>query len=297
MRPHFPSLPALAAFEIVYRRLSISEAAHELSLTQSAVSKQIKALELFFGQDLFERRARGLVATPAADLLAARLAPCLDQMEGLVREMHAVRQGGGVLKLAVVPTFATRWLMPRLRHLAQHHPNLVLNLSTQLDRFEFAGSGLDAGIIFGKPDWPNCDYSLIATENQVVVCSPDFLQRFGRPAERKDLSGFPLLHSASRPNAWSRWFEAHGLPEPAGISGPRFDLFSMVAEAALAGLGIALLPEILIREELKQRTLVALFSVETYSEGAYYFIYPKHKAHMSGLQTFQTWLLAQAASQ
>ncbi|MFT0546767.1 LysR family transcriptional regulator [Allopusillimonas ginsengisoli] len=297
MRPHFPSLAALAAFEIVYRRLSISEAAHELSLTQSAVSKQIKALELFFGHDLFERRARGLVATPAADLLAARLAPCLDQMEGLVREMHAVRQGGGVLKLAVVPTFATRWLMPRLRHLAQHHPNLVLNLSTQLDRFEFAGSGLDAGIIFGTPDWPNCDYSLIATENQVVVCSPDFLQRFGRPAKRKDLSGFPLLHSASRPNAWSRWFEAHGQPEPAGISGPRFDLFSMVAEAALAGLGIALLPEILIREELKQRALVALFPVETYSEGAYYFIYPKHKAHMSGLQTFQTWLLAQAASQ
>lgn len=294
MRPHFPSLPALTAFEIVYRHKSISQAAQELALTQSAVSKQIQALEVFFDQSLFERHARGLRPTAAADLLWARLVPCLDELEGVMREMLAARYGGGVLNLAVVPTFATRWLMPRLRKLAQSHPKLVLNLSTQLDRYEFTGSGLDAGIIFGRPDWPNCDYHLIAEERQVVVCSPDFIKRNGRPAQRQDMARFALLHSASRPNAWPRWFEIHNIPEPTGVPGPRFDLFSMVAEAAKAGLGVALLPELLIRDELKRGTLCALFAPEAYSEGAYYFIYPKHKAKMSGLLTFQAWLLAQA---
>lgn len=294
MRTRYPPLPALTAFEIVYRLRSISKAAQELSVTQSAVSKQIQSLESFFDLTLFERRPRSLHPTAAADLLWARLVPCLDELEGVVREMMATRQGGGVLNLAVVPTFATRWLMPRLRKLAHTHPGLVLNLSTQLDRFEFSGTGLDAGIIFGQPDWPNCDYDLIAEESQVVVCSPSFIAQHGRPAAHPDIGRFKLLHSASRPNAWPRWFEFHGLPEPAGTPGPRFDLFSMVAEAAKAGLGVALLPELLIDDELKQGTLIRLFAVESYSAGAYYFIYPRPKAKMSGLQAFRDWLLDEA---
>lgn len=291
MRTRYPPLPALTAFETVYRLRNISQAARELSVTQSAVSKQIQGLESFFDLALFERQPRGLHPTATADLLWLRLVPCLDELEGVVREVLAVRHGGGVLNLAVVPTFATRWLMPRLRKLAHSHSGLVLNLSTQLDRFEFSGSGLDAGIIFGQPDWPNCDYDLIAEESQVVVCSPSFIAQHGRPAARCDITRFMLLHSASRPNAWPRWFEFHALPEPAGAPGPRFDLFSMVAEAAKAGLGIALLPELLINDELKQGTLIKLFPVESYSAGAYYFIYPRPKAKMSVLKTFRDWLL------
>ena len=294
MRTRYPPLPALTAFETVYRLRSISQAAHELSVTQSAVSKQIQGLESFFDLNLFERRPRSLHPTAAADLLWLRLVPCLDELEGVVREMLALQQGGSVLNLAVVPTFATRWLMPRLGKLAQSHPGLVLNLSTQLDRFEFSGSGLDAGIIFGQPDWPNCDYDLIAEESQVVVCSPSFETQHGRPTARSDIARLTLLHSASRPNAWPRWFEYHALREPVGAPGPRFDLFSMVAEAAKAGLGVALLPELLINEELKQGTLIRLFPVESYSAGAYYFIYPRPKAKMSGLETFRDWLLDEA---
>lgn len=294
MRRHFPSLSALIAFEVVYRLQNISAAANELALTQSAVSKKIHTLEEFFQQPLFERHSSGLHRTTAAELLWTRLTPCMDELEGVMQEVLASRHGGGVLNLAVVPTFAAKWLMPRLPKLNEANPELTVNLTIQLDRFEFTGSGIDAGIVFGRPDWPHCEHHLIAGETQVVVCSPDFAKRHGRPKRFADLSNFTLVHSASRPYAWPHWFEKHDIAVSTVLAGPRFELFSMVTEAAKAGLGIALLPELFVTDDIRRRSLIKLFPAEKQSDGAYYFIYPKRKANIPGLISFQQWLLAEA---
>lgn len=298
MRRNIPSLSALAAFETVYRLLSISHAANELALTQSAVSKKIQGLEAFFGQPLFVRHASGLQPSAAAEFLWERLPPCLDELEGVMLSLLASRDGGGALNLAVVPTFATKWLLPRFPDLYESCPNLSVNLSVRLDQFEFVGSGLDVGIVFGTPGdgWRNCEWHLIMEEKLVPVCSPAFIKRLGRPKRHEDLLDFTLLHQTSRLYAWPLWLRQHDMVVPDVMPGPRFELFSMMAEVARAGLGIALLPEMFVAEDIRRRQLVKLFSAEKNTRGAYYLIYPKRKANIPGLDAFRNWLLAQANS-
>lgn len=295
MRRRLPALSALAAFETVYRLLSISQAADELALTQSAVSKKIQGLEAFFAQPLFVRHTNGLRPTAAAELLWERLPPCLDELEGVMMNLLASRDGGGALNLAVVPTFATKWLLPRFPRLFESYPNLTVNLSVRLDPFEFTGSGLDLGIVFGTPsdDWRHCEYHLIMEETLVPVCSPSFIKRHGRPRRHKELQEFTLLHQTSRLYAWPLWLRQHDLVVPEVMPGPRFELFSMIAEVARAGLGIALLPEMFVVEDIRRRELTKLFSAEKNTRGAYYLIYPKRKANIPGLNVFKNWLLAQ----
>ncbi len=295
MRRNIPSLSALAAFETVYRLLSISKAASELALTQSAVSKKVQGLEEFFSQPLFVRHASGLQPTSAADLLWERLPPCLDELEAVMRNLLASRDGGGALNLAVVPTLATKWLLPRMPNMLECCPNLSVNLSVRPDPFEFVGSGLDVGIVFGTPgdEWRHCEVHLIMEEKLVPVCSPAFVKRHGRPKRHQDLPNFTLLHQTSRLYAWPLWLREHDMVVPEVMPGPRFELFSMMAEAARAGLGIALLPEIFVTEELRRRELTRLFTAERNTQGAYYLIYPKRKANIPGLKAFKRWLLAQ----
>lgn len=298
MRRNIPSVSALAAFETVYRLHSISHAANELALTQSAISKKIQGLEEFFGQLLFVRHATGLQRTAAAELLWERLPPCLDELEGVMLDLLASRDGGGALNLAVVPTFATKWLLPRLPKLYESYPNLTVNLTVRLDQFEFVGSGLDIGIVFGTPndDWRNCEYHLITEETLVPVCSPAFIKRYGRPRRHDELLQLTLLHQTSRLYAWPVWLRQHDMVVPDIMPGPRFELFSMIAEVAKAGLGIALLPEMFVADDIRHRQLTKLFAPEKNTKGAYYLIYPKRKASIPGLNSFREWLLAEASA-
>ena len=297
MRRVLPSLPALYAFEMVYKLQNISAAADALALTQSAVSKKIQALETYFDQPLFERRATGLVPTAAAELLWARLPHVLDELEGVMQEVLSSRDGGGVINLAVFPTFATKWLVPRLPLLQEAHPGLTVNLKIQLGRVDFGGTGLDAGIVFGRPGWPQCEHHRLFGETLVPVCSPAFLARHGRPASRAQLADFTLLNQTSRADSWPNWFAAHGLPAPRKEKILDFDLFSMAVEAAKAGLGIGLLPAMFVADEIERQALVALFEPHQQSDSAYYLIYPRRKAPLQGLIAFRRWMLEQNAGQ
>mgnify|MGYP003590441403 CR=1 FL=1 len=289
---------ALAAFETVYRVLSISLAANELALTQSAVSKKIQLLETFFGQALFVRNAAGLQPTAAAEHLWEKLPPCLDQLEAVMNSLRASRDGGGTLNLAVVPTFASKWLLPRFPTLQESCPALTVNLNVRLDRLEFVGTNLDVGIVFGTPgdDWRNCEYHLIMEEKLVPVCGPSFIQWHGRPNRIEDIKDFTLMHQTTRLDAWHRWFGRHGITVPEILPGPRFELFSMITEAAKAGLGIALLPELFVAEDIRRRKLIKLFDAEKNPDGAYYLVYPTRKASLPGLKAFKNWLLGQTGT-
>ncbi len=291
MRRNLPSVNALHAFEVVYRMHNISTAATELSLTQSAVSKKILALEDYFEQPLFDRQSSGMRPTPAAELLWARLPQCLDELEGVMFEVQTLVNGGGVLNLAVFPTFATKWLVPRLPLLYQSNPGLTLNLRVQLAPLDFVATGLDAGICFCEPNWSGCEHHRLAEETLMPVCSPGYLHAKGPIERMTDLRTQTLLHQLGRPESWEKWFELNQLGPVPGNQGMHFELFSIIVEAAKAGLGIGLLPAIFVEDEIRQGSLVPLFPAQRLSERAYYLVHPKRKASLPGLMTFKKWLL------
>lgn len=285
-------MSALTAFEAAARTGSFTAAANELSLTQGAVSRQIKALEDQIGTPLFIRKDQRITLTPTGALYAEPIREALRQIAAAtVRTIAAPK--GGVLNLAILPTFGTRWLVPRLPAFQEAHPHVVIHFTTKLAPFDFRTHDLDAAIHYGKPDWPDavCDHLL--DEEVLPVCSPGFLK--AHPiAEPADIAGLPLLHTTTRPDAWAEWFAGQGLAPRAG-AGMFFEQFATTAQAAEAGLGVALLPTLLVRGELRDGALVPAVADAVdrlhRSASAYYLVHPRNKANHPPLAAFRRWLL------
>ncbi|MGF7173744.1 transcriptional regulator GcvA [Azospirillum doebereinerae] len=283
-----PSMSALTAFEAAARTGSFTTAANELSLTQGAVSRQIKALEDQIGTPLFTRKGQRVTLTPTGALYAEPIRDALRQISAAtVRTIAAPK--GGVLNLAILPTFGTRWLVPRLPAFQEAHPHVVLHFTTKLAPFDFRTHDLDAAIHYGLGDWPDavCDHLL--DEEVLPVCAPSFLA--AHPvAGPADLIALPLLHTSTRPDAWGEWFEAQGLAPRTG-AGMFFEQFATTAQAAEAGLGVALLPTLLVRGELAEGVLVPAIDRPHRSARAYYLVHPRNKANHPPLAAFRLWLL------
>lgn len=268
-RRFLPSTSFLAAFEAVSRLGSFSAAAEELSLTQGAVSRQVIGLERQLGVRLFDRHARSVSLTAQGSDYARSIAEAL----AIIRTSSVnliTRRHENVLKLAVLPTFGTRWLMPRLPGFLKHNPGIIVELATRIGQFDFAREGLHGAIHVGRPDWPGAHCRLLMHEVVVPVCSPDFLRahRIGTPG---DLLALPLLHLASRPGAWKQWFESAGV-SGAPREGMRFEQFLNVAQACMAGLGVALMPQFLILPELESGQLVPALEHRSVSPSSYYLV-------------------------
>ncbi|THT99013.1 LysR family transcriptional regulator [Lampropedia puyangensis] len=292
-RRDLPPTSLLIAFEAVARLLSFTAAAAELHLTQSAVSRQVRALEDFVGTALFIRERQTVKLSGIGQVYAQEVREALARITSATLACKTNPQGGA-LNLAILPTFGTRWLAPRLPDFFQKHPGITLNLSTRLAKFDFQLDMQDAAIHFGQADWPNAESAFLMHETVVPACSPAFLQRhaIGRVP---DLVEVPLLHLASRAHAWQRWFASKGMELPA-IAGAHFDQFATLAQAAVAGVGVALLPQFLIERELQQGELVCAVPnlPALQSVGAYYLVWPARRAHFPPLQTFRAWLQEQA---
>ena len=293
MRRKIPSTAALVAFESAARHQSFTRAADELALTQSAVCRQIAGLEEFLGIELFRRSRRGVKLTEAGLAYSRKVAAQLDAVE---RDTLAAmgRQGAVAIELAVVPTFATQWLVPRLKAFQQLHPEVTVHLTNRTRPFLFADTSFDAAIYFGDGDWSGTEAHYLMPEEPLPVCSPELLA--GRMAlGAAELAELPLLQQSTRPYAWRQWFAAQGLNVPRDMSGPRYELFSMLAQAAMHGMGVALIPPFLIQRELDAGLLVpahpaALLS----SDRAYRLMIPERKAESAALRAFRDWLLQAA---
>ncbi len=283
-----PSMSALTAFEAAARTGSFTAAANELSLTQGAVSRQIKALEDQIGTPLFVRKDQRVSLTPTGALYAEPIRDALRQIAAAtVRTIAAPK--GGELHLAILPTFGTRWLVPRLPAFQEAHPHVTIHFTTKLAPFDFRTHDLDAAIHYGLGDWPDavCDHLL--DEEVLPVCAPSFLT--AHPiAEPSDLIALPLLHTSTRADAWAEWFEAQGLAPRTG-AGMFFEQFATTAQAAEAGLGVALLPTLLVRGELADGALVPAIDRPHRSARAYYLVHPRGKANHPPLAAFRRWLL------
>jgi DNA-binding transcriptional LysR family regulator len=294
MRRKIPSTAALIAFESAARHQSFTKAAQELSLTQGAVCRQIAALEAFLNVELFRRSRRGVLLTEAGQSYAKRMAGQLDAVE---RDTLAVmgQQGAMSIELAVVPTFGTQWLLPRLKDFQRLHPEITVNLTNRTRPFLFADTAFDAAVYFGDGDWSGTRAHLLMGENPMPVCSPALLNGQAQ-LSAEQIAQLPLLQQTTRPYAWRQWFSAQGLNTPRDMAGPRYELFSMLAQAAIHEMGVALIPPFLIRRELAEgRLVVALDQALTDDDRAYYLIVPERKSESAALNAFRDWLVTEAA--
>lgn len=292
MRRKIPSTAALVAFESAARHQSFTKAAEELALTQSAVCRQIAALEAFLGVELFRRTRRGVRLTEEGLSYGRRIAAQLDAVE---RDTLAVmgQQGSTSLELAVVPTFATQWLLPRLKDFQRRHPEVTVNLTNRTRPFLFADTEFDAALYFGDADWPGTAADFLMRENPVPVCSPELIAPH-RNLDARAIAALPLLQQSTRPYAWRQWFGSLGLQIEGDMRGPRYELFSMLAQAAMHGMGVALIPPLLIQRELAEGRLIVPLEHAYLSDKAYYLIVPERKAESAALRAFRDWLLDQA---
>lgn len=291
-RRFLPSLPLLAAFEAAARTGSVTAAAAELSLTQSAVSRQIKALEEQLGVALFHRERQTIRLTFGGEAYAREIREALYKISAASLNLRA-NPMGGTLTLAILPTFGTRWLAPRLPRFLAQHPGVTINLGTRLRPFDFAEEGFDAAIHFGEPTWPEAGFAKLFDERMVACCAPGFLA--SHPVRGPgDLAGLPLLQLETRPNAWAGWFAHHGVSASVPL-GMLFDQFAPMIQSAIYGMGIALLPEFLAKAELADGRLVDAWGGPVPSAGSYYLVWPGIGEAYPPLVAFRDWLLTAVA--
>lgn len=291
MRRKIPSTAALVAFESAARHQSFTKAADELNLTQSAICRQIGGLESFLNVELFRRSRRGVVLTEAGIAYSRKVAAQLDAVE---RDTLALmgNQGTTSIELAVVPTFGTQWLLPRLRAFQRLHPEVTVHLTNRTRPFLFADTHFDAAIYYGDAEWSGTEAHFLMPEHLLPVCSPALLEQ-GGDAQR--IATLPLLQQTTRPYAWRQWFAAQGMSVARDMTGPRLELFSMLAQAARHEMGVALIPPFLIQRELEEGSLViAMDAAVPDNDRAYYLMVPERKAESAALKAFRDWLQGEA---
>jgi LysR family glycine cleavage system transcriptional activator len=289
-----PSLSALRTFEAAARHLSFTKAAVELNLTQSAVSRQIRLMEEYLGVLLFQRVKQRIVLTDAGRSYVNDIRAALEQMQAATVNLLAHQGKGGMLNLATPPAFGTKWLIPRLYRFSDAHPEILINLSTRAKPFDFATEAIDAAIHYGSNDWPGVLSDPLVGHEMVVVCSPAYLDSHATLKGPDDLSTHTLLQQTVRPNLWREWMEAKGSDVAHAWSGPRFEHFYMIMQAAVGSLGVALLPRLLVNDDLQAGRLVIPFDSSYASRDAYCLVYPAAKRNDPKLELLRRWLVDEA---
>jgi LysR family glycine cleavage system transcriptional activator len=308
-----PPLNALRVFEAAARHLSFKEAANELSITQAAVSHQIKSLEDYLGVQLFRRAGRGVQLTEAARAALPRLRDGFDALAAAVETIH-VRADETDLQITAPPVFTARWLMPRLANFQKEEPKIdvrVVALSKMVDAGALDSAALVSNldlrsdtsgveIHLGAGDYPGHRADRLFGVSTVAVASPELVK--GEPPIREpaDLSHQTLLHDdamdlVAQGHAWQKWLEEAGVGDQVdGTRGPHFSSNILSLEAASQKLGIALALRPLVDADLASGRLCAPFKVELKPRSAYYLVCPEVIAERPAVVSFRKWLLKQA---
>jgi LysR family glycine cleavage system transcriptional activator len=286
-----PTLAVLRCFEASAKQESFTAAAEELGLTQSAVSRQVKELEDQIGAPLFRREGRGVRLTGAGRALADVICDDLERLRRTMRHAVAAGTGPQVLAIAAPPTFAARWLVPRLPEFRDMHNGLEMVVYSRSEPFDLHKEQIDVAVHFGGWDWPGAQLSPLCPETLVAVASPDLVARYD-VSESVDLLNMPLLHLSSRGHLWEEF--ALSLNENGSTfrRGSTFDQFSLVISAALAGMGAAILPTYLIERELNDGQLIRLADVTSDTAKSYFVATPMGQ-NLPLSASFTSWLRKQ----
>ncbi|WP_432722189.1 transcriptional regulator GcvA [Jeongeupia wiesaeckerbachi] len=285
-----PSLPALRAFEAAARHGHFGRAADELFVTHGAVSHQIRALEDTLGFALFSRDGRGVKLTAEGRQLAETLNTSLCRIGATIAELQHERERPRVV-LTCLPSFAAKWLTPRLGRFINRHPEIEIWIRSTKAREDLLAEGIDLGLRVGPGGWPGLYCEPLMRDAFAVVASPNLPG--GLPAEPADLARWPLLRSSIEP--WHDWFVAAGLDWPEPQNGLVFTDSGLLVQAALDAQGIALAREVLVHDDLAAGRLVRLFQTTLPMVGAYWLISPSPPPYRPAVATFVDWLREEAA--
>ncbi|MEO6597037.1 MAG: LysR substrate-binding domain-containing protein [Planctomycetota bacterium] len=281
----------MQAFESAAYHRSVTLAAAELHLTQSAVSRQIRALEEHLEVELFVRERQRIRLSPAGEHYLVHVASAFDRLEAAALELRTLRRGGGVLQLAILPTYGTKWLIPRFPSFAEQHPEIQVHFTTRLSVFDFATEDLDAAIHYGEAHWPGAVMEALMDEEVRVVCTAAYREKH-RLEVPADLRRATLLQMSPRPNSFAEWLLAKGVTGVDGRRGPRFEHHAMTLQAAIAGLGVAVLPGFVVDDELAAgRVVEAVDDTRVVTGKGYWLVYPERRRELPALRAFREWLL------
>lgn len=285
-------LNALKAFEVAGRHLNFTAAAEELSVTLSAISHQIRQLEEMLGVPLFHRTRRGLVLSPEGQAILPDVQRGFDYLAQALAKLEA-RRTEGTLTISMFSTVAMRWFIPRLSRFQAKHPDIDVRITTSMKPIDLEREGLDCAIRYGNGDWPGLTATRLFTEELTAVAHPDLAAKIHQPA---DLAGVRLLHSQNRIEHWRIWLQAMNAPEIDPTVGPVFETRSFTIQAALQGLGVAVMDPAFVAEEIKAGRLVRLFDRSLSVSGAYWLVCLDHMAEAPRIKAMRDWLLEETAS-
>ena len=296
-RRRLPPLNALRAFEAAARHLNFSRAADELSVTPGAVSQQIQNLEDYVGAALFKRTPKGLLLTDAAQTALPALREAFDRLAEAASMLTAAVDGRR-LTLTAAPSFAAKWLVPRLGKFEQAYPQVDVWLSAGIDLVDLSAGEVDLAIRYGGGRYPGLEIQRLMSETVIPVISPE-LAATNPLNDPTDLLNHTLLHDGS-PDPddscpdWTMWLAARGVKGVDGNRGPRFNQSSLVIEAAMNGRGVALAKRTLAQADLDAGRLIAPLQIATAVDFAYYLVHPKAKGRLPQVKAFLAWITAEA---
>lgn len=283
----------LMAFDASARHLSFTRAASELALSQSVVSRQVQSLEELLGVKLFMRQGRHVSLTDVGQAYHAEIGIAMQRIRNASLQAIAYRAGGGSLHLAALPTFAAKWLMPRLNGFYVKHPNTLIHVHSRIGRFDAASAAIDAVIGVGDAHWPGMRAFHLMDETVLPVVTPSLKAGLHSP---KDLANALLLQVAARPDLWQRWTHIQGLSMSSMQLGPQFEMTSHLIQAVAAGIGVGLLPDFLVKEELEAGILAPAFNLPLVTGEGYYLYVPETKVDWPPVAAFTQWVVEVARS-
>lgn len=297
MTVRYPSMSSLRALEAAARHLNYTHAAEDLFVTQSAISHQIKHIEELWGIRLFERRGRHLVLTEEGHALVPIVREFIRRLTSTLEDLKEPQPALSALRVTLLQSFAFKWLVPRLGHFNHEYPEIDIWISTSDELVDFDSENADVGIRLGYGNWRNLYEELLLQEYVFPVCSPHFLEEYGKPESPEDLLSLPLL----RRNAidilqrWRDWFRDAGVTVRKMPKGTQFPQTSLAIQAAIDDQGVALARSAHVLDDIKAGRLVKLFpEVKSKSNLSYFFVCTSGRESEPQIKAFRGWLKREA---
>lgn len=291
MKRSLPPLNGLRAFEAAARHMSFTDAAEELSVTQAAISHQVRGLEQRLGLKLFVRRNRSLLLSEAGQAYLPSVRAAFDQLNEATEKLLQKDKGGN-LTVTTTSSFAVKWLVPRLGGFQRSHPEIDVRISTGTSLVDFSREDVDIGIRYGRGQWSNLLAERLVSEDVMPVCAPSLLKGPNGLKKPADLRRFNLLHIGSFPDDWQVWLTAAGVKGVDASRGVSFDFALAAYQAAMDGLGVALGRNPLVEPDLKAGRLVVPFEFKRSSDFAYYLVYPPEAIRRRKIKAFRDWIVS-----
>jgi LysR family glycine cleavage system transcriptional activator len=275
-RGELPSIDGLTAFVAAAEHGSFTRAADQLNLSQGAISRQV----------------RDIVLTDAGRLYLSQIKKVLDDLAEASRSVTSL-SNSTILNLVALPTFAGIWLVPRLSKFQKQNPNITLHITTRQAPIDYSTEPFDAAVFHGAPHWPGTISYHLMDEDLVAVASPKLgASRLVKTAS--DVTKFRLLHNMGSSNRWAEWLTESGVEITEPPQGHMYQNYAMIAQAAAAAVGIALLPRYLVEEDVAANRLEIIGSEFASLKSSYHLILPETRASSNAIQTFARWLIAEA---